>query len=47
MLKQLLMEESQREQNLSKKAAVLATILEKLKKLKASECSQSNDPSNR
>jgi hypothetical protein len=33
------MEESQRELNLSKKGTVLANILEKLKKLKAVECS--------
>ena len=40
LLKHLLMEESQREQSLSKKGSVLAAILEKLKKLAGRECAE-------
>lgn len=47
LLKHLLMEESQRELSLSKKGAVLSEILERLKQLKAEECSQGSEGAER
>ena len=47
LLKHLLMEESQRELSLSKKGAVLSEILERLKQLKAEECSQRSEGAER
>lgn len=43
LLKHLLMEESQRELNLSRKGTILSNILERLKKLKGEECTQKSE----